>query len=282
MRFFVIINIMTLTELSYYIRKYLPYFILGTLIIFILYYSILLVIITNKPAEKKALFLDPIFGSIKKPLINDPKVSSGYTFTIDTIEGVPITATSSAKVYFLPTFPTRFGYREKLFLIAKTLGFDTEVTKYTLDGKEAIFKDDIQELKIDISNFNFTYQYEFENNASLFGSTFEPDKTQSTNRAVDLLRAIDRYPEELAQGKTNVIYISYDPQLNKISLTQDRQSANMVEVDLYRRDIDGYPSVSPSYFNSQNYVMMVPYANSYKIVKAQIQFFEKSQSQVGI
>ncbi len=58
--------------------------------------------------------------------------------------------------------------------------------------------------------------------------------------------------------------------------------ANLVEVDFYRPDIDEYPIVSPKYFNSQNYVLLVFYEEGFKILAAQVRFFEKSEEQVGI
>jgi len=56
----------------------------------------------------------------------------------------------------------------------------------------------------------------------------------------------------------------------------------MIEVDFYRPDIDIFPIVSPSYFNSQNYLVMVFNEDGFKVVKAQVKFFEKSDEEVGI
>jgi len=56
-----------------------------------------------------------------------------------------------------------------------------------------------------------------------------------------------------------------------MKLLETSFGSNMVEVDFYRPDQEIYPVVSPKYFNSQNYVMLVAY-----------KFYEKSDSQIGI
>lgn len=272
---------MTLTEVSFYSRKFAPFALLFFLILLIFYYLVRVLLLTITPQQQVTIFTDPIFGKIKRPFIPNAKPSSNFNFSIDTIEGKPITATESAKVVFLPSATARFGYRERIYLIAKTLGFDTEVVKHKLDGKEAVFQDAVQTLKIDITNLNFTYEYNFENDPQIFENTIYPQKKDSEDRAMDFLRTVGRYPEELAQGKTNTIFISYSPEAKQMKLLKTNTLANMVEIDFYRPDQEQYPIVSPKYFNSQNYVMMVAYQSDFKIIKAQIKFFEKSDSQIG-
>lgn len=273
---------MTLTELSYYSRKSAPFALLFFLILLILYYLIRVLLITISPPSKPSIHINPIFDKIKKPQIANTMEGSGLKFTIDTIEGKPITATESANVYFLPSATTRFGYREKIYLIAKTLGFNTEAVKHKLEGKEATFADDKRKLQIDITNFNFTYEYSFDSEPEIFQNTTIPTKKEIEDKATNFLKSLGRYPEELAQGKTNIIFVNYEPEEKMMKLVEAGMEANMVEVDFYRPDQEQYPVVSPSYFNSQNYVMMVFYPNEFKIIKAQIRFFEKSESQIGI
>ena len=273
---------MTLTEVSFYSRKFAPFALLFFLILLIFYYLIKVLLLTITPTQQITLYTDPIFGKIKRPIILDPKPSSNLNFSIDTIEGKPVTSTESAKVFFLPSAAAKFGYRERIYLIAKSLGFDTEVVKHKLDGKEAVFQDATQTLKIDITNLNFTYEYNFENEQQIFENTIIPPKKDSEDKAIDFLKTVGRYPEELAQGKSNAIFISFDPAARQMKLLETSFGSNMVEVDFYRPDQEIYPVVSPKYFNSQNYVMLVAYEGDFKILKAQIKFYEKSDSQIGI
>ena len=273
---------MTLTEVSYYSRKAAPFVLLSFLILLILYYFIRVLLLTILPESPKSIYLNPIFGKIKQPMIKETTSSSDLSFKIDTIEGKPVTSTDSAQVYFLPSATARFGYREKISLSAKSLGFYTESVKHVLEGKEAIFNDDKQSLRIDISNFNFTYEYNFEKDPQVFANTITPQKKESEDKAINFLTSVGRYPEELAKGKTNIIFISYNLEAKQMKLLDTNAEANMVEVDFYRPDQEIYPVVSPKYFNSQNYVMMVFYQSDFKIIKAQIKYYEKSDTQTGV
>ncbi len=272
---------MTLTELSFYSRKFAPFGVLALLILFIVYYLIKLLLLSVHPTTTTPLFIDPVFGGIKRPFIKETKTSGGLNYTLDTIEGKPTSATESAEVYFLPTLSTRFGYREKIYLMAKSFGFDTQVTKHKLVGKEATFKDSNQTLTINITSFNFTYKYNFEKDPKIFENVVTPDKKTSETKATNFLSEVGRYPTELTKGKTNTVLISYSPNSRQMRVVEQAGAANISEVDFYRPDPGEYPIVSPTYFNSQNYVMMVFYQSDFKIIRAQVMFHEKSETQVG-
>ena len=275
--------IMTLTEVSYYGRRFFPLFLIFFLIILIFFYLFKIIFFYSVPNQKQSVYLNPLFGKISRPKINETATSSGkIDYIMDNVEGRPITATESAKVYYLPPTTPRFGYREKIYLIAKILGFDTEKIKHKLDNKEAIFNDGSKELRIDISNYNFSFEQKFTKDESIFTNTIIPSSTEIENKAISYLTAVGRYPDELAKGNRNIVYFSYNPDTNQMIPTQNINDANVVEVDFYRSNLEDFSVVSPRYFNSQNYVVMVFDDTSYKILRAQINFFEKSEDQTGI
>ncbi len=226
-------------------------------------------------------FTNPIFGKVSLPVIAHASSSAGFKFTLDTIEGQPVTATSTANVYFLPENNARFGYSEKIYLIAKSFGFNTEVVKHQLVGKIATFSDSDKTLSIDISNFNYKFDRKVDNSLFTSPQISIPMKTVIENKAIDFLKKIGRYPEELSKGATNVIYLKFNP-INKNFVNVEKSSkAQLVEVDFYRPNIDEYPIVTSKFFTSQNYVVMLFQGNEYQIIKSQISFFEKSNEQVG-
>ncbi len=274
---------MTLTELSYYSRKFLPFFILFFLVFLVLFYTVKLFFIYLQATKPKSVYLNPVFGKIKKPLIDQASAGANLNFVLDTIEGVPVTATESAQVYFLPPSVTRFGYREKIFLMAKNLGFDTtKVTYKLLNDKEAVFNDGKQKLTVDITNFNFSYEYDLSKQKQVFTNVVIPSKSEIENKAINFMKTMGRYPDELARGKTNLVYLNYNPLGNVLYVPSAPEGANVVEVDFYREDIDSFPVVAPKYFNSQNFIIMTFYEGGFKVLKAQIHFFEKSTDQSGI
>lgn len=273
---------MTLTEVSYYTRKFLPFVFLFFIIFLIFFYAIKLFFIYLASLQPKKIYTNPVFGKIKKPYLPEASGSAGFNFTLDTIEGKPITASESAKVYFLPPSIARFGYREKIYLMAKTFGFDTMLVKHTLIGKEAIFSDEKQKLTIDITNFNFRYDYYFEEEVDLFSQPLIPSKKEIENKAIDFLTTVGRYPNELAKGKININLMRYDWQEKKIIAVSRSNEANIVEVNFYRPDIEGIAVVTPGFPSSQNYVVFTFFEEGFRVLRAQVKFFEKSEEQMGV
>lgn len=273
---------MTLTEVSNYVRKYLPYVILGSIIILIIYYIVQIAFLVYRSGQKN-IVTDTVFGVISKPIVKDASTSSGIEFTLDTIEGAPITATDTARVFFLPPSPARFGYRENVFLMAQNIGVNTQSAKYRLVNKQANFETDKQKLTVDIGNFNFTYQYFFENEPKLFENYEIPISDEATVAAIGFLQSVGRYPEELIKGETQSIYFFHDSNTETLNQVQKNSEANLVEIDFFRPQIDGIPTVSYKFPNSHNFVLGYFDAETkFQVLNAQMSFFEKSEAQVGI
>ena len=280
-------ELMSLTQLSQYIRKYYPYAILGVLLFLIIFYSVQLALVIIESRKVNPVMINPIFNQLKRPYLSEATPSGNLKYVLDTVDGKPITATKSAQVFFLPQAETKFGYREKLYLIAKSLGFNTESSGYRLIGSQATFSEPNQKISIDIKNFNFDYQYFFEKDKAILDGARPPNQEKNIQHAVDFLQTAGRYPQELSQGKTNVLFLNYDAEKNSMAVLKDNIRANLVEVDFYRPDIDAQPNavpvVSPKYFNSQNYVLMMFRTDgTFKVLRSQIKFFDKSVEQVGV
>lgn len=272
---------MTLTELSYYFRKFLPYFILFCIIFLIFFFSIKLALVYYESNKAVTIYTNPIFGKVSLPEIPKSTSSAGLKFTLDTIEGQPVTATDTAKVYFLPQYNPRFGYSEKIYLIAKSFGFDTEAVRHQLVGTIATFTDAEKTLTIDISNFNFKFDRKVNNEIFSSPQLTIPTKTIIENKAIDFLKNIGSYPDELGKGTTNVIYLKYNPINQNFVNVEESSQAQLVEVDFYRPNIDIFDIVTPKFFTSQNYVIMIFEGNDYTIINSQMAFFDKSEEQVG-
>lgn len=273
---------MTLTEISYYSRRLAPLSIIFFLVVLILFYSAKLFFVFLKLQSTSPIQTHTVFGKIKKPFIPDASSSAGLKFILDTVEGEPVSASPAAKVLFLPPSVVRFGYREKVYLTAKTIGFDTDNIKYKIVDRDAVFDDDKQKLTVDISNFNFYYQYRFENTPELFENSVTPEKGASEERAINFLNSVGRYPKELSLGKINTVFLFFDDSKKTVGPTQNSNNANLVEVDFYRPDIEGFPTVTSTYFTSPNYVLFTYDGGEYKPLRAQVHFFELSEDQVGI
>ncbi len=274
---------MTLTELSHAVRRAIIPSIIGLILLIVLYLGITRYLNYLASQRPKTIVIEPIFGKINKLTLKKTfEYPEKPHFVLDTIEGQPKTATDTAHVYFLPPKITKFGYLQTLFLMAKKLGFHVDEIKHTIKNNTAMFEDEEKTLQIDITNYNFTYTYKYDNNPQIFDDVIFPEDTTIKEKIKEFLSDIGRYPEELAQGKEHISFLRYDTDTKQFAPTTRQNQADALEFDLYRPDIDEFPSVSPSYFGSQNYVLAVFKNDTYTVLKAQISFFEKEDEKVGI
>ncbi|MCX6731255.1 MAG: hypothetical protein NTZ55_05385 [Candidatus Roizmanbacteria bacterium] len=274
---------MSLTDLSYYARKFAPFAIFAFVVILIFFYSFKLLFLLFSLNQPKTVYTHTIFKQIKPLYVKkEATTSAGFSFTLDTVAGQPITATETAQVFLFPPSKFQFDYISKVYLMAKMLGFDTEKVKHKLVNNEAVFQDAIQRLAIDINTYNFRYDYDFRKDADLVEGAETPDVESSKNTAINFLKSIDRYPKDLALGDITTIPMFYDKTASTAGVVASPQESNMIEVDFYRQKIGEYLPMSPTYFNSQNYVMLIPNKAGAKVVSAQIRFFETSPTQIGV
>lgn len=274
---------MTLTEVSYYSKKIAPYAIVILIFLTLLYFLIKSFAGYIESRKVLPLLTDPIFGKISKLEIkNKINYPINTSFSLDNIEGRPVTATGSAKVFYLPQKSARLGYLENIYLIAKNLGFDTELVKHNLQNTQAQFEDSEKKYTVDINNFNFQFKYNYEEMPELFTNTSLLSEKKIRESAKEFLRLVGRYPDELAKGKDNITYFKYDTDSKEFKAVENRLDANVVEVDFYRQDIDDLPMVSSKYFNSSNFVVMTLKTGENKVIKSQIKFFEKEDQRYGV
>lgn len=265
----------------------MPFGVLFVLLLLIGFYAIKIFFFLNTPIAKQKIDLHLFQGEkIQSPIIAEASPGANFKFNLDTVEGRPFTATLSAKIFVIPPTSTSFSYRQAILSMATTLGFDVENTKYKLEDKNAVFEEPKQTLSVDISNYNFQYQYKLEDDPSIFQNTHVPAETEIIQNAEDFLKKVDKYPADFAKSKPNIIYYTYPITTGANLSNSPQQSTNMVEVDFYRPDIDSDPqpisTVTSKFPNSQNYVAMVFNESGQKVVKAQVKYFEKSEDQVGV
>ncbi len=278
---------MSLTEASYYFRKIAPFAILGGIVIFIIYYGIQLIILLvqlqQPPATPVSQIVNPVFGAIPRPIIANATPSAGLTYILDTIDGVTVSASPAANVYFLPKAPARLGFKENVFLMAKNLDVNTELANYERQGDSAVFTDAKNRFVVDVNSYNFDYEYLYlANENERLAEAYIPSADTINEKAVEILSKVGRYPAELARGKRNIVYLAFNPQTDELTVVDKPENANLVEVDFYREDIDSLPAASPRYYNSPNYLVLLFDNQGHKVVKAKVSFFDRSTEQIGV
>jgi len=272
----------TLTNISYLIKKYGPSVILSALVFFIIFYSVKIGILIYKAQKGPEIFYNPVFGIINKPSFTNSTNSAGIKFSIDTIEGKPTTTTASANIYAIPPPETKFGYRNRLFFMAQNIGIIDPTSSYNLIDKNAEFNDNMQKLEIDIRNFNFSYEYFYKNNLELFDYAIIPISKKAEEDAKAFLKSIDKFPDEFNDAKIQIKFFFFDKEKNTMTHVKRNLDANFVEVYFFKPDLEKTSFVSIKYPNTHNYVKMIPLEDKYKIVEAQIKYFDKSAELFGI
>lgn len=281
---------MTLTEVNYYTKKFVPVGVILLLIVSILFFGfkLLFVYLNGQTVQKVTEQAPPVyeitFEKIKPPVLPRAQSSRDYSLSLDTLDGTANIkdATSAAQIYFIPQKTASFGFLSKIYLMARAAGFDTTITQHTLNDKTATFDDGRQKLEIDIRNFNYVYSYTLTSDDDVAPPSAFADESSLYSQASSFLSKLDRYPKEMAQGDTNLIYMRLNPENSEIIPLTSPESANIVEVDYFLPDLDGLPVVSSSYYNSQHYVMFLVNQAGTKVIKAQVKYFDRSEDQVGL
>ncbi len=274
---------MSLSELSYQVRRLLPLVAIGILVMAILFISlrIFLMIIEQSRPPAPTIVTKPAYGILKRPdFITQTPNTSGLKYSLDTFSGVPEEATSEAKVFFKPRRTPSFGSTEKARLVARAFGFSDEI-KSKVDGYEVTFVDAVRRLNMDISTFNYSYTREFDEELQKalqqVGSLGRESQSedQLEQRAVTYMTDLGRYPDALSRGARKVIYHRYDEQSKQVSIATSSAVANMIEVDFFPEKIDNIDVHTQAYHTSPSFILFVP-AGTNPIVKAQVNYFETS------
>jgi len=281
---------MTLTEVNYYIRRFFPVIIILVLVITILFFAgqLLFTYLASQQSAAPVVIeppkIDESFGKIKPPIIPQSKTSEKYTYILDTLDGTANVeeASASAKVYFLPKERPTFGYVPKINLMAKEVGFNTDGLNYKTADGIATFDDGKRKLAVDIGNYNFTFDFVLTKEDIKLNPESPPPLENIQSQASDLLQRMNRYPSELSQGKTNTIYLHFNSDNQQITTLETADGANMAEVDFYRPDIEGFPVVTSTYYNSPHYVLFGFNENSNLLIRAQVKYFERSEEKIGL
>ncbi len=270
---------MNLTDISYLVRRYAGIAVLGLLFIFLLIYTLVLAfrLIAQRntaPAQQK-IQLNPVFGKIDLPEIPSKDLASQPEFVLDTIEGVPITASPAATVYRYLQEKPRLSYIERSYIMAKNVGIDTENARPKRDRDTIIFQDAKYKIEIKIDNYNFRFSLTPDYLSQINQSLTLADEQQALSFAAEFLSSLNKYSASLAAGKSNITYQRITPE--KIEETTERSQSNALRIDFFPPDTEGLPIVTQNYTNSPNFVI-VSFINQQPLEKIDDQLDQSTPS----
>lgn len=240
----------TLTETAYYTRKTIKWGIAALIVFFILKFALNILVDTWRNIHPPAP-PPPTVAFGKLPVIKWPaKVTEGspsakLQFTLETIEGVPPTASATGTVFFIPKPTANLLSLSRANMLAQRLGFKGEpITESTTiyrwtEGKP------FSTLRMDIVNSSFKITYDFAADNSVFSEKNLLLPTQAVNEIKTYLQSLGLLSPPLSEGTTRPSYW----QLQGINLipTTSLSEADALRIDLGRQDIMGLKLLSPSY-----------------------------------
>ncbi|MFH0864120.1 MAG: hypothetical protein V1858_03465 [Candidatus Gottesmanbacteria bacterium] len=238
----------TLTETAYYSRKSIQWGIIGLIIFFILKFLFGMAIDvwrkTFPPAPPPPTVAFGKLPALKFPSGASP--SANLTYKLETIEGAPSVASSTANVFFIskPSANLLSFSRAKQF--ASKLGFYSEpesenATTYRWQDN----LNPLRVLKMNIVNGNFKMTYDYSLDISLFTEKNLPTKDKAITEASEYLKELSLFPTTLNNGKTAVSYWQLSG--NNLILTTSMSNADAVRVDFSRENILNLPLFSANH-----------------------------------
>jgi hypothetical protein len=270
----------TLTELSYYLRKALPFVVLGVIVFFIgvVLFNIAIILPREPKVAPVAPLPEPKFGVLKRLKTNNmQEIPPSVDFVLDTITGVPEEATRSAKVYFKPRRPANLNFRLRVPGIAERFGFDLQNSTNKFSTNSVTYVDQKRRLTVENGTFNYTFTREFVAEDGVPDTDLDVPQSdwQVEQRARNFFSLFDRYPNSIAKGTARVQYLRYDFSLQEAQIVKEIKDANMFKVDIFPPETeDKIPVITQSYFTSPNVIVYIPKKNKPELVKAQAQVYE--------
>ncbi len=183
------------------------------------------------------------FGTLPK-LVFPEKDSVNLSFDLETIEGRLPKMPSAAKVFLVNQRGINLLSLERATQKAQEMGFEASYEKIS----ETIFRwktSSIPEtiLEMNINNGNFFLKYSFENDPEILIQKNLPNEIQAAQEAKAFLQSNNLLSSDLATGSAQVKFFKFQtPNLLEMpSLSQ----ADLVKINLFRSDIDGFAILPP-------------------------------------
>lgn len=279
---------MTLSELAFQARIVGKIGLLGVVLLggFIIFFVFLLN--SLKPAPQLTSNINTIFGKLDEPQFEEAQEKVKLQFFLDTVDGELPVATKEASVFRIPDKQSTIAYLNKIYAIALRFGFDTQVIKHEPINQTWVkFENEKQILTIDIRTFHYNFRLKgSEELQQLINATPEAKFTalegEILDKAKEIYRTHESYSEDLASGKTNIVYVKYDVTNQAYYPITSEETPQAVRVDFFRKDEGAFPVVPPKYYESHNYEILAPLTRDVKMVAIQNKSFEKQYTQVGI
>ena len=266
----------TLTEISIQTRKGIRYFIFGIIALVIAKVALDTTIGIYRfffPAPPPP----PTVSFGKLPSLPFPQITRPeLTFTLETPDGELPQLPTQSRVYFMPKPAATLLSLDNAIQRATRLGFRADAEEVSQTLYRFPHRGSPSTLEYNIALNTFSISYDLAQDASPLERIPPPAET-ATNSVHSFLSGANLLPEDLT-GITTHSFLKIQEGLLVASLGQS--DADLIKVNLFRRDYDSLPSVTPR-VNEANVWFMISGApeRDKQIIAAEYHYFAVDEEQ---
>lgn len=199
-----------------------------------------------------------LFGKLPKLQIETVELSSTQrpTWVLDLVNVQLPSQPTQAKIYPILSAPYGFLAKDRAKDLAKNFDFPDSLSE--LSATEFYWSDGLRSLKMDAASLNFTYQYQYLADPSVFltGAFFSEEAAQ--NLAAELLKVKNLLGGGQLFGGTRGTDLADGPKKNKLLRFEDGKlspaeslaAASSIRVDFFRQPLDNLPLMAPRFSES--------------------------------
>ncbi|MBI2029649.1 hypothetical protein HYT02_04490 [Candidatus Gottesmanbacteria bacterium] len=259
-------------------------FIIGVFVIILI--GFVYVIITSVKKSINSLkpppppVLTTTFDKLPGIVFPNQNFPTDIRFTLETLSGNIPSASTTAKIYFLPKKQKSLLTNVRANQDAKNLGIESSAT---VVNKQLVYTANSKEFTIDPISRNFTYSYNYNNEPTVFSGKTLLTKGSATSVANNFLKTLDALPADFNQNP-NVTFLTYNgAQFIPIGENEDPAVATAARVDYFRNKVDSLPVVN-SEFDKGNISVIVSKSDdkNKQVIRAIKSYQEISNENIGI
>ncbi len=273
----------TLTQIAQLTRKLIIFSLLGLILLF-LFSWLINTVKKNLPARQLKTIappsISPIFDKIPAAEFPEQNFPFDIKFTVETISGKLPEASPTAKVYFIGKKQQGLLTNIRATQDAQKLGFTNQPQ---INDKKMIFKTNDKEFIIDPITRNFTYNYNYEQDSSVFNKEFKINKNEAITKAISFLNLINALPKDYDAQNPQTTFVIFNGAQFLPLTDKEEDRATGIRVDFFRQKIDGFSVITPKYTEGNIQVIISGSSDKNKqIIKAYRQYQEIIYEHFGI
>lgn len=216
------------------------------------------------------------FGKLSKLTFPEVGIPQGVSFTLETAEGTLPKMPTQAKVFFMPKPASNLLSLSAAQNKAENLGFNPDGEQLSQTTYRFPHKNNPSTLELNIVSGVFSISYDLKTDSEPI-SVRPPVSEIAASQVRSYLSSANLLPSDLT-GTTRAEYLKLEG--DKFVSAISQSEANLVKINLFRKNYDNLPVVTPNTSNANVWFIVSGVASRGKqIVAAEFHYFTVDESQ---